>query len=70
MPSGLKPLVFLTWPASLGKVPLWELCCFSLLKIEQPGVPGLGLPALRMVELYVAVHLIPELGLDTRQLRP
>lgn len=70
MPSGLKPLVFLTWPASLGKVPLWELCCFSLLKIEQSGVPGLGLPALRMVELYAAIHLIPELGLDTRQLRP
>lgn len=64
LPSGLKPLVFLTWPTSLGKVPLWELCCFSLLKIEQPGVPGLGLPALRMVELYVAVHLIPEPGLD------
>lgn len=42
MPSGLKPLASLTWPASLGKVPLWELCCVSLLKVEEPGVPGLG----------------------------
>lgn len=49
---------------------MWELCCVSLLKVEEPGVPGLGLPALRVIELYVAVHLIPELGLDTRQLRP
>lgn len=32
-----------------------------------PGAPGLGLSALGLAKLYVAAHLIPELGLDTKQ---
>lgn len=62
VPSGLKPLVFLTGEGAVVGALLCLLILDRAARCARPWAP-----ALRVVELYVATYLIPEPGQDTRQ---